>query len=43
VVLHELPPEKVDKLAIKIAESEGIPMLVTKLSQEEIRKALKEF
>ncbi|MEM4255241.1 MAG: helix-turn-helix domain-containing protein [Candidatus Norongarragalinales archaeon] len=43
VVLHELPADRVDKLAIKIAESEGIPMLVTKLSQEEIKKALKEF
>jgi len=43
VVLHELPAEKVDKLAIKIAESEGIPLLVTKLSLDEIKKALKEF
>ena len=41
VVLHELPPAKVDKLAVKIAESEGIPLLVTKLSLEEVKKALK--
>lgn len=40
VVLHGLPSDKVDKLAVKIAESEGIPLLVTKLSLEEIKKAL---
>jgi putative transcriptional regulator len=41
VVLHELPSDKVDKLAVKIAESEGIPLLVTKLSLEEVKKGLK--
>ncbi len=40
IVLHEL--EEVDKLAIKIAENEGIPLLVTKMPLEEIKAKLKE-
>lgn len=38
VVLHELTPEKVDKLAVRIAENEGIPLLVTQLKLEDIVK-----
>ncbi len=41
IVLHNIA--EVDKLAIKIAESEGIPLLTTKLSLEEIKKRLKEL
>ncbi len=41
VVLHGLKPDKVDKLAVKIAESEGIPLLVTNAEIEEIKTAFK--
>ena len=41
VVLHGLKPDKVDKLAVKIAESEGIPLLVTNAEMQEIRNSLK--
>ncbi|MGB9577046.1 MAG: helix-turn-helix domain-containing protein [Candidatus Micrarchaeia archaeon] len=41
VILHGI--EIVDKLAIKIAESEGIPLLATKIPLDEARKALKQF
>lgn len=41
IVLHDI--EIVDKLAIKIAESEGIPLLSTKMPLEDVRKALKQF
>ena len=41
VVLHGI--EKVDPIAQKIAESEKIPLLVTKKSIEEIKSVLKEF
>ncbi|NYZ78264.1 helix-turn-helix domain-containing protein [Candidatus Micrarchaeota archaeon] len=43
IVLHGLEPDKVDKLAIRIAETEGIPLLVTGKSLEEIRKKLEQF
>ena len=43
VVLHDLPEERVDKLAVKIADSEGIPLIVTKLTLDEIKKSLKDF
>jgi len=43
VVLHDLPAEKVDKLAIKIADGEGIPLMVTKLGLDEIKKRFKPF
>ena len=43
VVLHELAPERVDKLAIKIADGEGIPLMVTRLSLDEIKKRIKSF
>ncbi len=41
VVLHGI--EKVDPIAIKIAESEKIPLLSTTMSIEDIIKALKKF
>jgi putative transcriptional regulator len=40
IVLHGL--EEVDKLAVKIAEAEGIPLLQTKLSIDEIKKRVKD-
>jgi len=40
VILHGVQPEEVDKLAVKIAESEGLPLLSTNLPLEEIRKRL---
>ncbi len=40
VILHDLPGDKVDKLAVKIAESEGIPLAVTKLGLSDIKKKL---
>ena len=43
VVLHGPEAGKVDALAVKIAEAEKIPLLVTKKPIEEISKALKEF
>ncbi len=43
VVLHDLEPDTVDKLAVKIAESEGIPLLVTVKPVDEIKKKLKEL
>ncbi len=44
VVLHgDLKPENVDKIAIKIAESEKIPLIVTKKPVEEILKEFSEF
>ncbi len=44
VVLHgPKDPEKVDKIAIRIAESERIPLLVSTVPEEEIKNKLKEF
>ncbi|MBN1169576.1 helix-turn-helix domain-containing protein [Candidatus Micrarchaeota archaeon] len=40
IVLHNIDPEKVDRLAIKISDRERIPMIVTKASVEEIKDAL---
>jgi len=42
VVMHDLDESSVDKLAVKIAESEGIPLIVTLKPIEEIKKALKD-
>lgn len=42
VVLHDLDDKSVDKLAVKIAESEGIPLIVTLKPIEEIKKKLRE-
>ena len=41
VVLAGLKPDKVDKLAVKIAESEGIPLIVTGEDIESVREQLK--
>lgn len=41
IVLHEI--DKVDKLAIKIAQVEKIPLLLTKLSMAEMRERLKKL
>lgn len=43
IVLHGLEPNKVDKLAVRIAETEGIPLLVTSKNLEEIKKKLEAF
>jgi len=43
VVLHGLEPDKVDKLAVRIAETEGIPLLVTSKNLDEIKKKLEQF
>ncbi|MBU0532245.1 helix-turn-helix domain-containing protein [Candidatus Micrarchaeota archaeon] len=40
IVLHNISPEKVDKLAVKISDRERIPMIVTKKSIENIKDAL---
>ncbi|MFA6048972.1 MAG: helix-turn-helix domain-containing protein [Candidatus Micrarchaeia archaeon] len=41
IVLHDI--QEVDKLAIKIAESEGIPLLITNMPQEEMKKKIREL
>ncbi len=41
IILHGI--EEVDKLAVKIAETEGIPLLLTKLSIDEIKKRAKDI
>jgi len=40
VILHNLDPTKVDKLAMKISEKEKIPIIVTKMPVSEIKKVL---
>ncbi len=40
IVLHNISPNKVDKLAMKISERERIPMIVTKTSVEKIKETL---
>jgi len=40
VVLHNIDPAKVDRLAIKISERERIPMIVSRKSVDEIKEAL---
>jgi len=40
IVLHNINPTKVDRLAMKISERERIPMIVTKTSVEKIKDAL---
>ncbi|MCX6694982.1 MAG: helix-turn-helix domain-containing protein [Candidatus Altiarchaeota archaeon] len=43
IILHGLKPEKVDKLAVKIAEMEGMPLVVSKIkSEEELVKKLRD-
>ena len=43
VVLHGLAADKIDPIAVKIAESEKIPLLTTEMPLEEIVKGLKRF
>jgi len=40
VVLHNIDPAKIDRLAIRISEKERIPLIITKASIEEIKEAL---
>ncbi|MDD5171595.1 MAG: helix-turn-helix domain-containing protein [Candidatus ainarchaeum sp.] len=40
VVLHNIDPAKVDKLAVKISERERIPMIATSMSIDKIKEAL---
>ena len=40
VVLHNIDPDKIDRLAIRISEKERIPLIVTRSSVEEIKEAL---
>ncbi len=40
IVLHNIEPNKIDKLAMKISERERIPMIVSKMPVEEIKNAL---
>jgi len=41
VVLHGI--EKIDPIAQKIAESEKIPLIITNITEDEIKKVLEEF
>ncbi|MBI3587978.1 helix-turn-helix domain-containing protein [Candidatus Micrarchaeota archaeon] len=41
VILHGLKADKVDKLAIRIAQSEGIPLVATTAEMEEVKAGLK--
>ncbi len=41
VVLHDV--KDVDKLAVRIAESEGLPLLLTNMDIEEVKKKIKAF
>jgi len=43
VVLHGLKPENVDKLALKIAQKEQIPVLVTSRDIAKIKEELKKI
>lgn len=40
VVLHNIDPAKVDKLALKISERERIPLIATSMPVEKIKEAL---
>lgn len=40
VVLHNLDTKKVDKLALRISEKEKVPLIVTKMSVDDIREVL---
>jgi putative transcriptional regulator len=40
IVLHNIEPNKIDKLAIKISERERIPMIISKMPVEEIKNVL---
>ena len=40
IILHNIDPKKIDKLAMKISEKERIPMIVTRMTVEEIKDSL---
>jgi putative transcriptional regulator len=40
IVLHNIEPDKVDKLAMKISDRERIPMIVTGMSIDDIKESL---
>lgn len=40
IILHNIDPKKIDKLAMKISEKERIPMIVTRMSVDDIKDAL---
>ncbi len=40
IILHNMDPKKIDKLAMKISEKERIPMIITRMPVEEIKNAL---
>ncbi|MEM3422594.1 MAG: helix-turn-helix domain-containing protein [Candidatus Bilamarchaeaceae archaeon] len=40
VVLHNIEPSKIDKLALKISEKEKLPIIVTKMPISDIKKVL---
>jgi len=40
VVLHNIDPNKVDRLAVRISEKERIPLILTKATVEEMKDAL---
>ena len=40
IVLHNIEPDKVDKLAMKISDRERIPMIVTRMAVEDIKESL---
>ncbi len=40
VVLHNLDAKKVDKLALRISDKEKVPLIVTKMSVDDIREVL---
>lgn len=43
VCLHGLEPNQVDKLAVKIADSQGLPLLVTTYNLEKLKSKLEKF
>ncbi len=40
IILHNMDPKKIDKLAIKISEKERIPMIISRMPVEEIKSTL---
>lgn len=40
VVLHNMDPAKLDRLAIKISEKERIPIIISKVSTEDMKNVL---
>jgi putative transcriptional regulator len=40
VILHNIDPSKVDRLAVRISEKERIPLILTKMNVEDMKEAL---